>query len=215
MPSKLSAALYHRVSTRDQNAGNARKELRGAARRNGFAVKLDIQETGSGARNDRPGLARILTAARKGNVQVVLVWKLDRFGRSALDLLYQLRELETLGVRFMAISQGLDIRPGGDAMSRLMLTLLGAIAEFERELIGERTRLGLDRARAEGKQLGRPRLPGPESTEVARLRAAGWSWSEIAAHLKCSVWKARQALAENGTPRSHSKPGRKAAQPLK
>lgn len=86
MAARARAALYHRVSTVDQNPHLARRELVAAARRMGLRVELDVRETGKGANNDRPGLVRVLEAAQRGSVDVVLVWKLDRFGRSAFDL---------------------------------------------------------------------------------------------------------------------------------
>jgi DNA invertase Pin-like site-specific DNA recombinase len=116
----LRAAIYHRVSTLDQNPALARDELRAAAARLGAELVVDIEETGSGARNDRPGLQRVMEAARRGKLDAVLVWKLDRFGRSALDVLANIRDLDAAGVRFIATTQGIDIRPGGDAMSRLI-----------------------------------------------------------------------------------------------
>ncbi|HSN14011.1 MAG TPA: recombinase family protein [Anaeromyxobacteraceae bacterium] len=192
---KLRIAAYHRVSTLDQDPTLARNELHDAARRLGGEVVLDIEETGSGARNDRPGLQRLMEAARRGKLDAVLVWKLDRFGRSALDVLANIRDLDAAGVRFVATTQGIDIRPGGDAMGRLMLTMLAAVAEFERELIRERTRLGMEKARASGKHIGRPRVVGPAPSEVQRLRAAGRSWRQVAAELRCSTWAARQAAA--------------------
>jgi len=205
MPSKKRAALYHRVSTVDQDPAAARKELRAAAKRHGFRVALDIEETGSGASNSRPGLAKLMQAAGRGRIDVVLVWKLDRFGRSALDLLANLRALEDAGVRFISITQGLDLRPDGDAMSRLMLTMLGAVAEFERALISERTRLGMAKARADGKRVGRPRSPRPSAAQVRRLRKRGVSWRELATELGCTVWVARQTLAEKGAEKPPSK----------
>ncbi len=155
MPVRARAALYHRVSTVDQNPHAARRELRAAAQRMGFRVALDERETGKGTNNDRPGLVRVLAAAQRGAVDVVLVWKLDRFGRSAFDLLGNIRHLDAAGVRFVSVTQGIDIRPGGDPMSRLLITMLSAIAEFERDLIVERTRLGLANARRAGKHIGR------------------------------------------------------------
>lgn len=193
----MRAALYHRVSTVDQRPGLARRELAAAAKRLGARVTLNIEETGSGASNNRPGLLQVLEAARRGKVDVVLVWKLDRFGRSALDLLANLRAIEAGGVRFIAVTQGLDLKPGGDAISRLLLTLLGAIAEFERDLIRERTRLGLAKAKRDGTRLGRPRVKLPLRGVVEGLRGEGWSWRRIAKECKCSEYAARQALGSN------------------
>jgi putative DNA-invertase from lambdoid prophage Rac len=188
-------ATYHRVSTLDQNPKLAREELRAAAKRLG-AVALEVEEKGSGARNDRPGLQRLMDEARRGKLDAVMVWKLDRFGRSALDLLANIRELDAAGVRFIATSQGIDLRPGGDAMSRLMLTMLAAVAEFERDLIRDRTKLGMARARAAGKRVGRPRtLTSAAAAKVAKLRAAGRSWAETAAAAGCTPSAARRALA--------------------
>src|SRR5438045_1989559 len=103
---KPTAALYHRVSTLDQDVTLAREELRRAARARGYHVPrdLDIEEKGSGARNDRPGLQRVLEAARRGKVAAVLVWKLDRWGRSQLDVLTNVKALRDAGVRFICIS---------------------------------------------------------------------------------------------------------------
>jgi DNA invertase Pin-like site-specific DNA recombinase len=194
----VRVATYHRVSTTDQDPTTAR-----AAERLGAELVLEIEETGSGAANDRPGLQRILDAARRSKLDVVLVWKLDRFGRSALDLLGHLRQLDTFGVRFVAVTQGLDVRPGGDPMSRLLLTMLSAVSEFERDLIRERTRAGLDRARRDGRRLGRPRVRRPDRTAVEDLRAQGATWAAVADALGCTVWAARQAggaAKKGGTP---------------
>ena len=188
------AALYHRVSTTDQDPTLARTELRAAANRLSADIVMDIEETGSGANNDRPGLLQILNAARAGRIDAVIVWKLDRFGRSALDLLANIRALEDAGVRFIAITQGIDIKPGADPMSRLLLTMLAAVAEFERELIRERTRLGIARARRNGQTLGRPRKDiSPD--RVRALRTEGLTWAAVADQLGVSVETARRALA--------------------
>jgi DNA invertase Pin-like site-specific DNA recombinase len=193
------AALYHRVSTLDQDPTLARSELRAAAKRLGYRIVLDVEETGSGARNDRPGFQRVLGAARRGVFDALLVFKLDRAGRSALDLLANIRELvDVQGVRFVVTTQGLDLKPGGDAISRLLMTVLAAVAEFERDLIRDRTRLGLAAARKRGVRLGRRPKPGPSPAAVLERRAAGESWTRIAAHLKCTVAKARR-LASTAT----------------
>jgi DNA invertase Pin-like site-specific DNA recombinase len=188
------ACLYHRCSTLDQDPALARDELRAAARVRGMEFALEVEETGSGARNDRPGLRRVLDAARQGEVGAVLCWKLDRFGRSSFDLLANVQELERCGVAFEAVTQGLVIRPGGDAVSRLLLTMLAGVASFERDLIVERTRLGLAKARGKGKRLGRPRKgPIPDRAEVEVMRRDRLSWSTIARRLGCTSSAARRA----------------------
>jgi putative DNA-invertase from lambdoid prophage Rac len=192
---RLRAALYHRVSTREQNLRLARAELRAAAAARGLRVVLDIEETASGRGSLRPGLERVLAAAERGAVDIVLVQRLDRWGRSTLDLLANIRRLRSAGAAFVAIAQGLDVRPDHDAVSELTLTILAAAAEFERAVIIERTLDGLAAARRAGKRLGRPlgaHAPAPE--RVAALRAAGLAWPAIARRLRCTIGSARRAL---------------------
>jgi putative DNA-invertase from lambdoid prophage Rac len=162
-------------------------------------VVLDVEETGSGARNNRPGLRRVMEAARKGQIAAVLVWKLDRFGRSSLDLLSNIRALADGGVRFVAVTQGLDVKPQGDAMSQLILTVLSGVAEFERTLIAERTALAARAAHKAGRHWGRHPEPGPEPSEVKALRAKGASWTKIAARCGCTVAMARRRAASSET----------------
>ena len=194
----IRACLYHRCSTLDQNPALAREELRAAARARGMNIALEIEETGSGARNDRPGLQRVLDAARRGQINAVLCWKLDRFGRSALDLLSNIKILEDCGVRFVAITQGIDISPNGDPMSKLLVTMLAAVANFELDLIRERTALGIAKARRLGKRIGRPRKgAAPDPVVVAQLRSDKMSWSSIALKLGCTVSAARRACSQS------------------
>lgn len=194
MSGQVRAALYHRVSTDSQCPENASDELRHAATARGMAIAMEIAETGSGSRNDRPGLVKVMEAARRGSISCVIVHKLDRWGRSALDLLANVNTLSEQGVRFIAISQGIDIKPGSDAMSKLMITMLAAVAEFERDLIKDRTRLGLARAREAGKQLGRPRVT-VDLVLASSLRASGASYATIAAQLGVSVGKLHASLS--------------------
>lgn len=202
MTATVRAALYNRVSTIDQDPTIARNELRNAARARGMEIAMEVEETGSGSRNDRPGLQRIMEAARRSQIDAVIVWKLDRFGRSALDLLANIRTLSDEGVRFVAVSQALDVKPRGDAISKLILAVLSGVAEFERSLVVERTRLGLEKARKAGKLLGRRvSRDAPDPRKVHVLRASGDSWSAIASHLGCTSSAARRAyarLAGNG-----------------
>lgn len=210
---RLRAALYHRVSTREQNARLARSELRAAAAVRGLRVVLEVEETASGRGSVRPGLARILEAAQRGAIDVLLVQRLDRWGRSTLDLLANLRRLRQAGVGFVAIAQGLELRPEHDAVSDLTLTVLAAVAEFERAVIVERTLDGLAAARRAGKQLGRPlgaSAPSPE--RVAALRAAGRTWPQVAGSLRCTIGTARRALVRglpnSGARKAASRPSR-------
>lgn len=189
---KGTCALYHRVSTRDQNPALARRELRQAARARGLRIALDVEETGSGAWNNRPGLRRVMEAARKGEVEAILCWKSDRIGRSSLDVLSNIRTLTNSGVRFVAVTQGLDVQPEGDAMSQLILTVLSAVSEFERSLIAERTSLAAKVAREAGRAWGRRPAAGPAPREVTALRATGASWTQVASQLRCTVAMARR-----------------------
>ena len=117
-----------------------------------------------------------MTAARSRTLDILLVWKLDRFARSLKHLVTAIAEFEALGVQFVSLRDNLDLTtPSG----RLMFHVIGAMAEFERALIQERVRAGLRNARAKGKRLGRPTVSIP-TAKVQRLRAQGFSWSRIA-----------------------------------
>lgn len=190
---KLRAALYHRVSTREQNPALARLELRAAARTRGLRVVLDIEETASGGLGPlRPGLRQVLDAAERGRIDAVIVQRLDRFGRSTLDLLANIKKLRAAGVSFFAIAQGLAVRPDHDAVSDLTLTILAAAAEFERRIIVERTIDGLAAARRAGKRLGRPpKKRRPDPAKIAALREQGLSWVKVGERLRCS-WSMAQ-----------------------
>ncbi len=194
----VRVATYHRVSTTDQNPEGAQAELRKQVALRGFQLVTEIEETGSGTRNDREGLLNLLKLVQKREIDVVLVWKLDRFGRSALDVLNNINLLQKAGVRFVCTSQGIDISPEGDPMSRLLLTMMAAFAEFERNTISERSRMGISRAKAKGIHCGRPRgdsRPSPET--VRELRKKGLSWRQIAAQLGCSHSAAYRAVSDN------------------
>lgn len=191
---RMKAAIYHRVSTADQDPDGATRELRRAARRRGCRVVLAVTETGSGAKADRPGWAQVLEQAR--DLDWVFVWAIDRAGRSTLDLLGQIAQLRAAGCSLCAVSQGLELVAGeSNYATTLTLQVLAACAEFERGILRERTRAGVARARARGKRLGRPPTPRPSRAMVERLRAKGATWAEIARRLQCTVWAARCAVS--------------------
>jgi len=133
-------------------------------------------DAGSGA-TKREAREKLLEPARRREIDVVPVWRLDRWGRSVTDLLATLQELEHLGVGFVSLPEALDLTtPAGRAMT----AMLAVFAAFEREILQERTRAGLAQARLSGKRLGRPLTAGLQSAEIRKLHRAGISKSEIA-----------------------------------
>jgi putative DNA-invertase from lambdoid prophage Rac len=149
----MKSALYVRVSTLDQNLDNQLDDLRKYVAQRGWGAPIEYADKASGAKDSRPALDALLKAARRREFDVVIVWRLDRLGRSLKHLLDVLHELTALGVAFVSLNEGIDATtPSG----RLQLHLLGAFAEFERARIQERVRAGLARARRQGKRLGRP-----------------------------------------------------------
>jgi DNA invertase Pin-like site-specific DNA recombinase len=142
----MRVVLYARVSTSDQDPEPQLRELRSYCDHQGWEVTSTYTDVISGAKTKRPNLDRLMAAAHQRKFDAVCVWKLDRFGRSLLDCLHKIEELDQSGVRFIATTQALDTDQRNPA-SRFMLQVLGAAAEFERSLILERTRAGVARYR--------------------------------------------------------------------
>jgi DNA invertase Pin-like site-specific DNA recombinase len=164
----MRAAIYARVSTFDQNPENQLEELRRYASARGWTAKEFIDHGVSGAKDRRPALDELLTDARRRRFDVLVVWSLDRAGRSLKHLLGLLDDLHAIGVSFVSLREGLDsTTPSG----RLQFSILGAIAEFERARLRERTMAGLRRARARGIRLGRRpvRVTSADLASVAHL----------------------------------------------
>jgi DNA invertase Pin-like site-specific DNA recombinase len=154
-------------------------------------VVLQVREVGSGA-GARELREKIVEAARRREIDVVLVWRLDRWGRSATDLLATLQELEHLGVGFVSLTEALDLTtPAGRAMA----ALLAVFAEFEREILRERVRAGLAHARHNGKRLGRPATAAARADEVRELFRDGVSKAEIARRIRMGRTSVRRILA--------------------
>src|SRR5919106_377108 len=148
----MRVATYVRVSRLDQNAENQTEELRRYVTARGWAATEFIEHGVSGAKDKRPELDRMLAAVRRKRFDAVLAWKLDRLGRSMRHLVLLLDELRALDVGLVTLGEGLDTTtPAG----RMAFGIFASVAEFERERLRERTLLGLDRARAQGKRLGR------------------------------------------------------------
>lgn len=191
MPSPTRTAIYARVSTADQTVKNQLPALRQYAKARGWKVTHELVDRASGATDKRPGLEELLSLARRRSIDAILVYRLDRFGRSTRDLINAWSELQDLGVRFVSFSEQMDF---GSAAGKVMFSVIAAMAEFERDLIRERVKLGMARARAEGKHVGRPRsLP---VAEIRRRLCLGHSPSTIARDLKvarASIYHARSS----------------------
>jgi putative DNA-invertase from lambdoid prophage Rac len=185
------AGLYARVSTTDQQTIPLQvRALREYAARRGWAIALQVKEVGSGA-SQRELREKLLDAARRREIDVVLVWRLDRWGRSVADLLATLQELDHLGVGFVSLTEALDLTtPSGRAMA----ALLAVFAEFEREILRERVRAGLAHARLNGKRLGRPETVARYAAEIRKLHHSGVSKSEIARRLQVGRTSVRRIL---------------------
>ena len=175
-------AIYARVSTvnHGQDAGMQTREMHQFTEARGWTLAEEYVDQGvSGSKDSRPELNRLMADAKRRKFDVVLVWKLDRFGRSLRHLVNALAEFESLGIAFVSLSDNLDLTT---ASGRLMFNIIGAMAEFERALIQERVKAGIRNARAKGTRIGRPSKHVDVAT-VARLRDQGLSWRVISAQL--------------------------------
>ena len=188
----VRAGLYARVSTLDQQTlPMQNRAMREYAARRGWAIAMQVKEVGSGA-SQRKMREQLIDAARRREIDVVLAWRLDRWGRSVTDLLATLQELEHLGVGFVSLTEALDLTtPAGRAMAGL----LAVFAAFEREILGERVRAGLAHARQNGKRLGRPLTASLHADQVRKLRGSGLSKSQIARQLNIGRTSVRRILA--------------------
>jgi DNA invertase Pin-like site-specific DNA recombinase len=196
----MRVGVYARVSTTDKGQDPELQlgPLREFAQARGWTIYQEYVDHGvSGATERRAALDDLLHAARRREVDVILVWKLDRFARSLRHLILTLGELEALGVAFVSLTESIDLTtPTG----RLLVHVLGALGEFERDLIGERVRAGVARARAKGRQLGRPQKIFHRD-QVEKLRAEGASFRQIAKQLGISPTLAhRLSQNEHGGP---------------
>jgi len=184
-------ALYFRVSTNLQTIENQRLELEKYCERQGWSIVKTYNDTGiSGSKSDRPALNEMLQDAAKNKFQVLVVWKIDRLARSTMDLLNILMTLKTNGVDFCSTTQAIDTTT---SYGKMVMTFLGAIAEFERDTIIERVNAGLSRAKANGVKLGRPRV-GFDVGKALQLKRDGSSWTGIAKELKVSSATLRRII---------------------
>jgi DNA invertase Pin-like site-specific DNA recombinase len=170
----MRAAIYARVSTFDQEPENQLQELRRYIEARNWTSVEYVDKGISGAKDKRPALDALVRDAKRRRFDVVVCWRLDRLGRNLKHLITLLDELQSLGVSFVSLAEGIDATtPAG----KLQMHILGAIAEFERERIRERVLAGLRRAKAQGKRLGRPRkAPADMPALGASVREAARAW---------------------------------------
>jgi len=186
-------ALYARVSTDDQRADLQLDALRQYAEKRGLTVNREYVDHISGAKASRPALDEMLTDARRGRFDAVVVWKIDRLGRSVAHLLTVLSELEALGVAFVSLQEAIDT---GTPAGRMVFTFLGAVAEFERAIIGERVKAGIRAAQARGKRVGRPNAEF-DRERATQLKSEGLGVREIALTLGVSKSTVARCLSQN------------------
>jgi DNA invertase Pin-like site-specific DNA recombinase len=190
----LRAGLYARVSTQDQQTIPLQtRALREYATRRGWRIALQVREIGSGA-SQRERREQVLEAARRRDIDVVLVWRLDRWGRSVTDLLATLQELEHLGVGFVSLTEALDLTtPAGRAMA-------GLLAVFAEVRTGDSPGTGtcwlVAHARQNGQRLGRPLTAALHADKIRKLYHTGTSKSEIARRLQIGRTSVRRILAK-------------------
>jgi putative DNA-invertase from lambdoid prophage Rac len=178
----MRVAIYARVSTADQSCAMQLHELREYTARRGWTAAGEYVDNGwSGAKASRPELDRLMRDASMRRFDAVLVWKLDRWGRSVAHSIKSIQELIALDIRFLAVTQNIDTDQS-NPMSRFLLHIFAAFAELEREMICERVTSGIRAAKANGKQLGRPKRVFRRDVAIS-MRSSGMSWRKIAAAL--------------------------------
>jgi len=191
------AALYLRVSTIDQHPESQLHDLRGLAAQRGFEIVQEYTDRISGIKAKRPGLDQLMADARRGKFDIVLTWAFDRLARSVRHLLEVLDELNRLKVEFISFRENIDT---GGPLGRALIVIIGAISELERNLIIERVRSGMRRAKLEGRRLGRPPL-NVNRDDLLRDRARGHSLTQLAKTYsisRASVVRFLQQKAQTG-----------------
>jgi len=186
------AALYMRVSTVDQHPETQLHDLRGLAAQRGFQIVEEYTDRISGAKAKRPGLDQLLADASRGKFDVVMVWAFDRMARSVRHLLEVLDELNHLEIEFVSFRENVDT---GGPLGRALIVIIGAIAELERNLIIERVRAGMRRAKLEGRRIGRAPLE-VDREALLRDRARGLSLNDLAKAYRISRTSVCRVLRE-------------------
>jgi DNA invertase Pin-like site-specific DNA recombinase len=193
---KQTVVIYARVSTNKQNHDSQLTELREYCARRKWQEVEEIVDTASGVKSSREGLDRLMKAVRRGKVDVIVCYKLDRLGRSLAHLAAMIAEFAAHNVALVVPEQGIDTSSSNPA-ARLQLNVLGAVAEFEREIIRERVNDGIAAAKTRGVRFGRPATLDAHRDGIARLRAQGLSCRKVAEQLDVPVGSVFQVVRES------------------
>jgi DNA invertase Pin-like site-specific DNA recombinase len=187
----MKLGCYARVSTHEQQTLTLQRDAMVTyAQQRGWTIVVMVEEVSSGAR-ERRQRQELLRAARRRTIHAIVVWRLDRWGRSVADLVGTLHELQALGVGFISLSEALDFTT---PIGRAMAGLLAIFAEFERDILRERVKAGIAEARRRGTRHGRPPSVAHRTEDVQHLAAAGLSKSAIARRLAISRTSVRRLL---------------------
>ena len=189
------AALYMRVSTVDQHPETQFLDLRQLAGQRGYEIVAEFTDRISGAKARRPGLDQMMKEARRGRFDVVLVWASDRIARSTRHFLEVLDELNRLNIEFVSFREQIDT---GGPLGRAIVVIIGAIAELERNLIVERVRAGMRRARLEGRPIGRRPIE-LDHIAILRDRQRGHSLGQLARTYRVSRTTVHRVLREHAS----------------
>jgi len=184
-------ALYARVSTTDQSTESQLLDLRRYVAERGWDIFKEYVDEGiSGTKDSRPALNELMDDAKKRRFDVVLVWRFDRFARSTQHLMGALDDFQNLGIDFISYQENIDT---SSSLGKAIFTIISAVAQLERDIISERVKAGLRRAKENGKRLGRPRVNLPVQS-IRRRRKRGETVEQIAQYYKTSVCTVYRAL---------------------
>ena len=191
----MKVGIYARVSTHDQKTLDMQIDaMKKYAKARDWQIETEIAEIGSGAKDKRPQREELINQAKRRQIDVIIVWKLDRWGRSVNDLFHTLNELSGLGVGFISLTEALDLTT---ATGRAMAGLQSIFAEFEREILRERVKSGIAHARQKGKNHGRPATTKKYEAEIDTLFKSGLSKSAIAKKLGIGRTSVRRIIQQH------------------
>ncbi len=187
----IKCGLYARVSTVDQSTDMQLSALRDYCTKRGWENTIEFCEQASGADIRRPMRAEIIKLAKQRKIDAILVWKLDRWGRSTIDVMNTIQEIRECGVTFVSLTEAIDL---STPLGQMFLTLCAAFAQMERDLIRERVQSGVDRYREIHGEWGRPAKAKAKADKVLELHSIGWGRTKIARTLEISVSSVRRIL---------------------